>query len=112
GQTRLADDAVEREGGEGRHEEEEAPELGVDGSRSEVELPDIRNIGHGGVCSRGTILVISAGKAGKAFGLEDLVHGHGTDGGAVSGKGSADVVDGEVLLAQGNHAVTQGLFLG
>src|SRR5207248_6826819 len=98
----------ERERGQSRQEQEEAAELGVDSSRAEVELPDVGNIGPSGARGRGTVLVIAARQASKAFGLEDLVHGHRADGVAIGAKDVTDVVDGEVLLAQGDHAVTQG----
>src|SRR5436190_865177 len=81
-------------------------------SRAQVQLPDIGDRGHQRACSGRPVLIIAARQAGKVFLLEDLVGGRGRDGLSVSVQGPADVVDGEVLLAQGNNTVTQGLLLG
>jgi hypothetical protein len=51
----------------------------------------------------------SSRQAGEAFFLEDLCHGDGADGPVLCGQGAADIVDGEVLLAQGNDALAQRL---
>jgi hypothetical protein len=109
GQAGLLDDAVKRKRGQGGQEEEQAAELGVGGSRAEVELANIGDSGGQRVSSQGAVLVIASRQAGEAFLFEDLVNGHGADGLVLCGQGAADIVDGEVLLAQGDDAQTQGL---
>ena len=102
---------VQVDGDQVGQEEEQAAELGVDGARSQVELTDIRDIGRDGPGPLGS-LVAATRQLGEALLLED-----GSDGrraerlAAVTGQGAADVVDGEVLLAQGDDLLSQPLLL-
>ena len=84
----------------------------MEGARAEVELLDVGDVRGGRSSGRGSLVVGPTGEAGEAFGLEDLIDGDRADGVAVGVEGAADVGDGEVLLAQGNDTVAEGLLLG
>jgi len=112
GEASLAEDAVEGENRQGREEEEEAAELGMEGTGPEIELLDVGDGRGRGSDGRGPLVIGAAGQTGKALGLEDLVDGDGAEGVAVGLKSTADVIDGEVLLAEGDDAVAEGQFLG
>lgn len=112
GQARLADQAVERQLSERGQEQKEAAELGMQGAGLEVEFPNVGHGGDGGARTGRPFVVGAAGQFGEAFFLKNL--GDGSGGQRLAGlvQGPADVIDGEVLLAQGNDLLTVLVFLG
>ena len=112
GESRLSEDAVEGDRGQHGQEEEQAAELGLERSRAQVKLPDIGDIGRGRPRARWAFIVGPARQACESFVLEDLGDGDRAEGMSFVGQIAADVVDGEVLLSQGDDAVTEGIGLG
>src|SRR5262249_55401541 len=100
-------DRVDVGGDQVGQEEEQPAELGVDGAGAQVELPDIRHIGRDGPGSVGSLLVATARQLGEALLLEDRGDGRRAERLAITGQGPADVVDGEVLLAEGEDLLPQ-----
>ena len=84
----------------------------MDRAGLQVQLPDVSDVGRGRSRSLWSFVVAAAWQPSEAFGLEDLADGDGADGPAVGVEDAADVVDGEVLLAQGDDAIFEGLLLG
>ena len=81
-------------------------------ARAEVKLPHIGDIGCGRPRARWAFVVGPARQASESFVLEDLGDGDRAEGMSLVGQIAADVVDGEVLLSQGDDAVTEGVALG
>jgi hypothetical protein len=86
--------------------------LGFKRARVQVKLPDIGDIGCGRPRARWAFVVGPARQASESFVLEDLGDGDRAEGMSLVGQIAADVVDGEVLLSQGDDAVTEGVALG
>ena len=112
GESRSLEDAIEGDRGQNGQEEEQAAELGLKRARAEVKLPDIGDIGCGRPRARWAFVVGPARQASESFVLEDLGDGDRAEGMSLVGQIAADVVDGEVLLSQGDDAVTEGVALG
>ena len=77
----------------------------------QVELADIGDIGRDGPGSVGPLVVAASRQLGEALLLEDGGDGRRAERLAVAGQGPADVVDGEVLLAEGDDLLPQPLLL-
>jgi hypothetical protein len=60
----------------------------------------------------GTFFILTPRQAGKAFIMQDLPDGGGTQGSLLVLEGTLDVVDGEVLLAHLQDQLADGVFLG
>ena len=86
--------------------------MGLERARAQVELPDIGDIGRGRPRAGWAFVVGPARQASESFVLEDLGDGDRAEGVSLVGQIAADVVDGEVLLAQGDDAVAEGIGLG
>ena len=112
GESRGLEDAIEGNRGQHGQEEEQAAELGLKRARAQVKLPDIGDIGSGRPRARWAFVVGPARQASESFVLEDLGNGDRAEGMSLVGQIAADVVDGEVLLSQGDDAVTEGIAFG
>ena len=60
----------------------------------------------------GALLVLAARQTSKALRMQNLPDGGDTEGSAVVFQGSLDVIDGKILLAQGEDELADGVFLG
>ena len=107
GEAAARQDRVDVGGAQVGQEEEQPAELGVDGPRSQVELTDIRHISRNGPGSAGPLVVGPSRQLGEALFLEDGGDGRRAERLAVTGQGPADVVDREVLLAEGDDLLPQ-----
>src|SRR5689334_3703581 len=96
----LLDEPIQADAGQGRQEQEQAPELGTELPRAQVQVADIGDFGRSRAGPWWAFLVQTSGKPGKSFRLEELRDGHRAQGLPLLVEGAADVVDGEVLLAQ------------
>jgi hypothetical protein len=112
GEARPVEDAVEGDRRQAGEEEEHAAALGAEGARGEVELADVGDVGGRGARAGRALLVEPPGQAGVALGLEEGRDGGRAEGVAFVAEGGAAVVEGEVLLAQGDHAVAEPVLLG
>ena len=112
GKPALTEDAIEGDRGQHRQEEEQAAEFGPERRGLKVELPDIGDIGRGRPRAGWTFVVGPAWQASESFVLEDLCDGDRTEGVSLVGQIAADVVDREVLFAQGDDAIAEGIGLG
>ena len=92
-------------------EEEQAAEVGVDSSRCQVELADVGHIGHDGMKSLRSFVVPTTGQFGEALWLQDRRHRGRAERLTVAGEGTADIVDGAVLLSQGDDQFPQAILL-
>ena len=106
------DQVVHGQANQPGHEHEQAPQGGGEAARSHTELADIRDGGGLGPRARGPLLVATAWQAGKAFGAQDLVNGGQTEPVPLRRQGIVDVVDRQVLLAQGDNQRPGGILLG
>jgi hypothetical protein len=75
-------------------------------------LLDVGHIGASGSCSRRAFLIGAAGQFGEAFLLKDEGHGSRREVLASLVQGAADVVNGEVLFAQGDDLGAKLVSLG
>ena len=112
GNPAVLEDPVQGDRGEHGQEEEQAAELGPKRRRAQVELPDIGDIGRGWSRSGWTFVIGPAWQPCESLALEDLRDGDRTERVALVGQVSADVIDGEVLLAQRDDAITKGVGFG
>ena len=112
GNPASLEDAIEGDRGQHRQEEEQAAEFGPERPRAQVELPDIGDIGRGRPRAGWAFVVSPARQPSESFVLEDLCDGDRAEGVSLVGQIAADVVDREVLLAQGDDAVAEGIGLG
>ena len=112
GESRLLEDAIEGDRGQRRQEEEQAAELGFKRARVQVKLPDIGDIGCGRPRARWAFVVGPARQASESFVLEDLGDGDRTQAVALVGQIPADIVDRQVLFAEGNDEIAQGIGFG
>ena len=112
GEPRPGEDAVQGDRGQHGQEQEQAAELGPEGAWAEVELPDIRDVGRRRVRAGWAFLVGPARQPCEPFLLEDVSDGDRTEGVSLVGQGAANVIDREVLLAEGDDAVAEGIGLG
>ena len=90
-------------------EQEQSAELGVERARCQVELADIGDIGGDGTGLIGSLLVAASRQFGEALFLEDRGDRRRAERLAVAGQGAADVVDGEVLLPQGDDLLREAV---
>ena len=111
-ETRVSEDPVQGDGGQHWQEEEQAAELGAERRGAEVELPDIGDIGNGGPRTDGTFVIGPAWQASEAFLLEDMRDGDRAERVALVGQVAADIVDRQVLLAEGDDPIAEGIGFG
>ena len=107
GESGPREELVQVGGRQPGEEEEQAAELGAEVARRQVELADIGDIGGHGPGLVGPLVVAPPRQLGEALLLEDRGDGRRAERLAVAGQGAADVVDGEVLLAQGDDLIAE-----
>jgi hypothetical protein len=112
GETGVLDDSVQGDRSQHRQEEEQAAELGPERRRTQIELPDVGDIGDGRPRPGGTFVIGPTRQASKSFILEDLCHGDRTERIPLMGQVPADVIDGKVLLAQGDDLIAEWIGFG
>ena len=112
GEARVAEDAVQGDGGQGGQEEEQAAELGGERPGTQVELSNIGDLGGGRPWPGRSLVVGPARQASEALLPEDPGDGDRAERISLVGQVAADVVDGEVLLPQGDDGVAEGIGLG
>lgn len=83
----------------------------MDGAWRQIESPDVGDIGSDGAGTVRSLIVAAPRQLGEALLLQDGGDGRRTEGLAIAGEGSADVVDGEVLFAEGDDLLAQPLLL-
>lgn len=103
---------VEGNLGQIRQEKEKAPEPGPQPAGRKVELAHIGNGSELGACARRSFFVFPAGEAGEALLFEDQRDGGWTELVSSIFKGPADIVDGEVVLSQGDDLFSDFVHLG
>ena len=109
--SRRAEDPVQGDRGQDRQEEEQAAESGWRLPWLQVELPDISDLGRRRSCAGRAFVVGPARQVSEPFGLEDLSDGDRAERIAPGEPGSADVIDGEVLLSEGDDEFAEGIGL-
>jgi hypothetical protein len=107
GEASPPQNGIEVAGDQLGHEQEQAAEAGTEVPRVEVELADVGDSGLGRACAGWAFLIETAGQAGETLLLEDVVDSDGTEGVALVFQGSADVIDGQVLFAEGDDTLAQ-----
>jgi hypothetical protein len=75
-------------------------------------LADVGDVRGDGSRSRRSLLIGALREASKPFVLEDLGDDNGAEGDALFVEGAADIVDREVLLAEVDDVVADGIRLG
>ena len=80
--------------------------------RTQVESSDIGDLGGRRPRAGRSFVVGPARQASEALLLEDLGDGDRAERMPLVGQGAADVIDGEVLLPQGDDGVAEGIGLG
>ena len=111
-EPRLLEDVIEGNRSQHRQEEEQAAEFGPEGARAQIELPNVRDIGRGWTRAEWALVVGPARQPRESFVLEDLCDGDRAQRVSFVGQVAAAVVDGEVLFAQGDDTVAEGIGLG
>ena len=111
GESGPREELVQVGGDQPGEEQEQAAELGAEVARRQVELADVGHIGHDGAGLVGPLVVEPSRQLGEALLLQDRGDGRRAERLAVAGEGAADVVDGEVLLPQGDDLFPQPLLL-
>ncbi len=104
----LAHQAIEPEGDEHRHEEEEPPEFGAKLARREVKLADVGNGRGGGACGDWALFVSTARQPSKAFLVKDGPDGWSAEPLLLVREDSRDVVDRVVAFTESHHFVAKG----
>jgi hypothetical protein len=111
GEAAACQDRVQVGGDQVGQEEEQAAELGMNGARRQVELTNIGQIGRDGAGSVGSLVVAAARQLGETLFLQDRGDGRRTECLAITAESAADVVDGEVLFAEGDDLLPQPFLL-
>jgi len=106
------EDAIQGDRGQYRQEKEQAAELRVERARAQVELPDISDLGGGRPRTWWTLVISPAWQASESFVLEDLGNGDRTEAVALVGQITADIVDREVLFAEDDDEIAEGIGFG
>ena len=97
-------------GGDPRGDEQEpAAEFGAERPRCQVERAHVGDIGGRGPDVRGSFLVEAARQPGEALLLQDARDGGRADRRVIPREGAADLVDRQVLLAEGDDTVSEPL---
>jgi hypothetical protein len=105
------EDAVQLQVDPTGEEQEQAAELGAELPRLEVELCDVGRLGAEGTGPGEAFFVRSAWESGEAFLGKESRDGDGADGMSLLGERPADVLDGEVLFAEGDDMLPE-VFVG
>ncbi len=112
GEPRFLEDAIEGNRSQQRQKEEQAAEFGPEGPRAQVKLSNGGDIGRGRPRAGWALVVGPARQPRESFFLEDLCDGDRAERASLVGQVATDVVDGEVLFAQGDDTVGEGIGLG
>jgi len=112
GEPRFLEDAIEGNRSQHRQKEEQAAEFGPEGPRAQVKLSNVGDIGRGRPRAGWALVVGPARQPRESFFLEDLCDGDRAERASLVGQVATDVVDGEVLFAQGDDTVAEGIGLG
>jgi hypothetical protein len=111
-ETCPIEDLIETDLTEVGQEEKEAAKLGLKLSGGEIQMTYICYGSNLGPYARRPLVITSPGQAGKPFLLEDHGHRCRTQFMPLIAQDLADIVDGEVLLAQGNDLVPKPICFG
>ncbi len=111
-QAGPADQRIEADARQPGQEEKQAAEPRAKATGRQVEFADIGHRRHRGPGPGRPFVVASSGQSGEAL-LPQMDADHGrADAVALLGQGLGDVVDGEVLLAEGDDRLAQFAFRG
>ena len=80
-------------------------------ARGQIQLADISHIGCDGMRAFGSLFIAPSRQFGEALFLEDRGDRRRAERVALAGQGATDVVNGEVLLAEGDHVFAQPFLL-
>ena len=81
--------------------------FGAEGTRAEVELLHVRDVGLFRLGAGRSFLIETAWQPRETFLAQDLVDRNRTDSERLVLQGSADIVNGEILFAQGDDALAE-----
>jgi len=101
-QVGLADDLFQVEWAHERDKQEQAAEHGAEGAWAQVQFAHVGYGRRNGFEGGGTLVIATTGQAGEALLAHEYGQGIGTNAVACERQLALDVVDGQVLLAQGN----------
>jgi hypothetical protein len=104
-----ADHPLERHLHQCRQKQKQAAEVGPHAARFQIQLAHVGAVGLRGSDALRTFLVRAARQAREAFLLEHGRHRHGRSQDVFFLQGRADIVDGQVLLAQQNDLTADRL---
>jgi hypothetical protein len=112
GESRFLEDAIEGNRSQHRQKEKQTAEFGPEGPRAQVELPGVGDIGRGWAGAGWAFVVGPARQPRESFFLENLCDGDRAERVPLVGQVATDVVDGEILFAQGDNPVAERIGLG
>ena len=111
GETRPRQEGVQPGVNQPGEEEEQAAELGAEVARRQVKAADVGHVGDDRAGLVGPFVVGASRQLGEALVLEDRGDRRRTERLSVAGQGAADIMDREVLLAQGDYLLPQPFLL-
>ena len=111
-ETCLIEDLVQADLDEVRQEKKQAAELGLKVPAGKIQVPHVCNGSNLRPNARRPFVIASPGQAGKALFLEDHGHRRRTQFVSLIAQEPADIIDREVLLAQGNDFVPKPICFG
>jgi hypothetical protein len=111
GETAPREELLQVGRGDPRQEQEQATELGAKAAWFQVEPAHVGHVGHDGTGLMGPLVVAAPRQLGEALFLQDHGDRRRAERLAVAGEGAADIMDGEVLLAQRDDLIPQSLLL-
>ncbi len=112
GEGEFIEQLLQRDLSQERYKQKQSAEASAEGTGLEAQLAHIRHIGRSRAQGGRAFLVGAPRQTGESLLGESLRNGCGTE--LVSGllQGMLNVIDGIVLLAQGNDALANGIPLG
>ena len=112
GESRFLEDAIEWNRSQHRQKEEQAAEFGPEGPRAQVELSNVGDIGRGRPRAGWRSSSARRGNRANPSSLRICADGDRAERMPLVGQVAADVVNGEVLFAQGDDTLAEGIGLG
>ena len=112
GEAGLGEDAIQIGWHQRGEEQEQAPKAGAELAGTQIQGGDVGHGGGIGASAGRPFLVLASGQPGKALVLEDERDRHRTQGFHFPGESLADVVDRQILLAQGDDLLPEPLGFG
>jgi hypothetical protein len=106
GKTGTLQQLLHRSGSQVRDEQKQTAKTGSEVPRVQVEFALVADLCGSRPSSAGPFLIFAPRQASKAFLFKDLRDGGGTEFSPLMFQCSADIIDREVLLAQGNDLIT------